>query len=77
MHTDTLSRRPTNLNNVELERINTYRLQHRSTVGSGAPVPREGWLPMGAGKPYPPELPDPEQFVVEFTGADDPMHPQN
>lgn len=77
VHTDTLSRRPTNLNNVELERINTYRLQHRSTVGSGAPVPREGWLPMGAGKPYPPELPDPEQFVVEFTGADDPMHPQN
>lgn len=75
---DTLSRRPTNLNDVELDRINTYRLQHRSTVGSRVgPTPREDWLPMGAGKPYPPTLPDPEQFLVEFTGADDPLHPQN
>ncbi|KAJ5682183.1 hypothetical protein N7462_005348 [Penicillium macrosclerotiorum] len=74
---DTLSRRQTNLNDVELERIETYRLQHRSTVGSGAPLPREEWMPMGAGKPYPPELPDPEQFVVEFTDANDPLHPQN
>lgn len=32
---------------------------------------------MGAGKDYPPELPDPEQFVVEFTGSNDPLHPQN
>lgn len=75
---DTLSRRPTSLDNVELERINTSRLQHRSTVGSGpGPAPREEWLPMGAGKDYPPELPDPEQFVVEFTGSNDPLHPQN
>jgi DHA1 family multidrug resistance protein-like MFS transporter len=75
---DTLSRRPTNLDNVELERINTYRLQHRSTVGSGpGPAPRDEWLPMGAGKEYPPELPDPEQFVVEFTDSNDPLHPQN
>lgn len=78
IRTPTLSRRPTNLNDVELERINTYRLQHKSTVGSGiGVVPREKWLPMGAGKPYPPDLPDPEQFIVEFTGADDPLHPQN
>ncbi|KAJ5082241.1 hypothetical protein N7532_011284 [Penicillium argentinense] len=77
VRTNTLSRRPTNLNNVELERINTYRLQHRSTVGSGPAVPPTEWLPMGAGKPYPPGLPDPEQFVVEFTGSDDPIHPQN
>lgn len=78
INTSTLSRRATNLDDVELERINTYRLQHRSTVGSGpGVVSRDKWLPMGAGKPYPPELPDPEQFVVEFTGADDPLHPQN
>lgn len=32
---------------------------------------------MGSGKPYPPTLPDPEQFVVEFTDAKDPLHPQN
>ncbi|KAJ5936563.1 hypothetical protein N7466_003013 [Penicillium verhagenii] len=75
---DTLSRRPTNLNNVELERINTYRLQHRSTVGSGVGItPREKWIPMGAGKDYPPKLPDPEQFVVEFTDSNDSLHPQN
>lgn len=67
---DTLSRRPTNPNDVELERINTYCLQQRSTVGSGpGPAPRSEWLPMGAGKPYPPALPDPEQFVADFTDA--------
>ena len=32
---------------------------------------------MGSGKPYPPTLPDPEQFVVEFIDAKDPLHPQN
>ncbi|KAJ5342378.1 hypothetical protein N7541_011502 [Penicillium brevicompactum] len=71
-------RRESTLNGVELERINTYRLQHRSTVGSGIGItPREQWLPLGAGKPYPPDLPDPEQYVVEFTDAQDPLHPQN
>lgn len=75
---DTIRRRSTNLNDVELERINTHRLQQRSTVGSGlGPAPPSKWLPMGAGKPYPPTLPDPEQFVVEFTDANDPLHPQN
>lgn len=71
-------RRESNVNGVELERINTYRLQHRSTVGSGIGItPREEWLPLGAGKPYPPTLPDPEQYIVEFTDANDPLHPQN
>lgn len=75
---ETLSRRPTNPNDVELERINTYCLKQRSTVGSGpGPAPRSEWLPMGAGKPYPPALPDPEQFVADFTDANDPLHPQN
>lgn len=32
---------------------------------------------MGGGKDYPPMLPEPEQFVVEFTDANDPLHPQN
>ncbi|PTU21227.1 hypothetical protein P175DRAFT_0509698 [Aspergillus ochraceoroseus IBT 24754] len=63
---------------LELSRINTYRLQQRATVGSTrGPLPREKWLPMGAGKEYPPSLPDPETFVVEFDGADDPLHPYN
>lgn len=64
--------------NVELSRIETYRLQHRSTVGSTTgPAPEEKWLPFGAGKPFPPQLPDPEEYVVEFTGEGDPMHPHN
>lgn len=74
----TISRRQSNINDVELERINTYRLQHRSTVGSVAGItPREQWLPLGAGKPHPPSLPDPEQYIVEFNDANDPLHPQN
>ncbi|KAL4778176.1 major facilitator superfamily domain-containing protein [Aspergillus varians] len=64
---------------LELERINTHRLQQHETVGSTARnrVPREQWLPLGAGKPYPPELPNVEAYIVEFEGSDDPMHPQN
>lgn len=63
---------------LELERIHTYRLQQQQTVGSSrSRPPRDRWLPMGAGKPYPPSLPESEAFVVEFEGADDPMHPQN
>ncbi|RAL08459.1 MFS transporter [Aspergillus homomorphus CBS 101889] len=32
---------------------------------------------MGAGKPFPPPLPDPADYVVEFDGPDDPNHPFN
>ncbi|KAI9369549.1 major facilitator superfamily domain-containing protein [Aspergillus egyptiacus] len=63
---------------LELARIETYRLQQKTTVGSTrGPLPHEKWMPMGAGKEYPPTLPDPEAFVVEFDGADDPLHPYN
>jgi DHA1 family multidrug resistance protein-like MFS transporter len=63
---------------LELTRINTYRLQQKVTVGSTrGPYPRETWLAMGAGKEYPPLLPDPEAYVVEFDGANDPLHPYN
>lgn len=63
---------------VELQRISTYHLQQKQTVGSCQDrPPKEQWLPLGAGKPYPASLPDPEDYVVEFEGADDPMHPQN
>ncbi|KAL6230366.1 hypothetical protein BDW75DRAFT_248754 [Aspergillus navahoensis] len=63
---------------IELERINTYRLQQQETVGSSrSRIPREKWLPLGAGKPYPPDLPNVEAYIVEFEGLDDPMHPQN
>lgn len=75
-----LERHPT-----ELSRIQTQRSQHSGTVGrtgtrgsrtrsrrSEKPLP-----PFGAGKPYPPQLPDPDEYVVEFDGPDDPMHAMN
>ncbi|KAL4892022.1 MFS multidrug transporter [Aspergillus ambiguus] len=66
------------LDSLELNRINTYRLQQKTTVGSTkGPLPKAKWLPMGAGKEYPPLLPDPETYVVEFDGANDPLHPYN
>ena len=64
---------------VELDRIETHRTQHGSTVGrtntsrkSKKPLPN-----FGGGKEYPPNLPAQEEYVVEFDGPDDPMHPQN
>lgn len=70
-----ISRRPTN---VELSRVQTYRLQHQSTVGSRkGRAPKEEWLLFGLEKDYPPDLPDPEIYVVEFAGEKDPMHPHN
>ncbi|KAJ5620095.1 hypothetical protein N7510_004079 [Penicillium lagena] len=75
---NTLSRAATNFNNVELGRIDTYSLQQHSTTESDpAPSPREKCLSLGAGKPYPPKLSDPEQYIVEFNDANDPLHPQN
>ena len=69
-----LERHPT-----ALSRIETQRSQHSATVGrslksreSRAPLPA-----FGAGKAYPPPLPGQEEYVVEFDGPDDPLHPQN
>jgi len=69
-----LERHPT-----ALSRIATQRSQHSATVGAGLksrgsrkPLPE-----FGAGKPYPPLLPEKEEYVVEFAGPDDPLHPQN
>lgn len=64
-----------------LERIQTSKSQHAGTVGrtitgksreSRRPLPE-----MGLGKPYPPPLPEQEEYVVEFDGPDDPLHAQN
>lgn len=62
-----------------LSRIETQRLQHQLTVGesvksraSKTPLPA-----FGAGKPYPPPLPNREDYVVEFDGPDDPLYPKN
>ena len=87
-----ISRRPTTISRVStqrdlerhptvLSRIQTGRSQHTGTVGrsltgksreSRKPLPQ-----MGIGKPYPPPLPDQEEYVVEFEGPDDPLHAQN
>ncbi|KAH7333188.1 major facilitator superfamily domain-containing protein [Rhexocercosporidium sp. MPI-PUGE-AT-0058] len=56
------------LEELELNRIFTYRLQHNS---------QNQWLPLGAWKPYPPSLPDAEEYVVELVGSNDPLHPHS
>lgn len=69
-----LERHPT-----ALSRIETQRTQHTATVGRSLKS-RESKKPLpnfGAGKEYPPLLPEREEYVVEFDGPDDPLHPQN
>ena len=34
-------------------------------------------MTMGLGRPFPPLLPDLEDYIVDFDGPDDPMHPYN
>lgn len=71
-----LERHPT-----ELSRIATARSQHNATVGASvrttSRADRKPLPSMGAGKPYPPELPEMDEYVVEFDGPDDPLHAQN
>lgn len=70
----TLERYPT-----VISRIATHRSQHSVTVGATLGTrPSKSPLPeLGDGKPYPPPLPSKEEYVVEFSGLDDPLHPQN
>lgn len=80
-----MSRLPTQREDVDLERhptalsrIQTQRSQHSQTVGALRSRPSRKPLPaFGAGKPYPPLLPEREEYVVEFDGHDDPLHAQN
>ena len=69
-----LERHPT-----ALSRIETQRTQHSGTVGRTA-TSRSSKKPLpnfGGGKDYPPALPAQEEYVVEFDGPDDPLHPIN
>lgn len=64
---------------IEIYRTETQRLQHDQTVGSKVKS-RASTKPLpefGGGKPYPPMLPAQEEYVVEFDGEDDPLHPLN
>jgi len=83
----TMSRLPTQrdeLSAIErsataMSRIQTQKSQHSATVGASIKS-RQSKKPLpgfGAGKEYPPLLPDREEYVVEFDGEDDPMHAQN
>ncbi|KAI9924030.1 hypothetical protein MW887_007488 [Aspergillus wentii] len=68
-----LERHPT-----AMSRIATQRSQHSATVGALKTRASKKPLPeFGAGKPYPPLLPEKEEYVVEFAGPNDPLHPQN
>lgn len=63
-----------------LGRIETHRSQHYGTVAASRKTTTKESRPlpsMGAGKAYPPCLPEREEYVVEFDGVDDPMHAQN
>jgi DHA1 family multidrug resistance protein-like MFS transporter len=78
-----MSRTPTQhdleRNPTMLSRIETARSQHSGTVGRSL-TSRKSKKPLpafGAGKPYPPPLPNREDYVVEFDGPDDPLHAQN
>ncbi|KAL4914795.1 major facilitator superfamily domain-containing protein [Aspergillus aurantiobrunneus] len=62
-----------------LSRTETQRLQHSLTVGESVKA-RPSKLPLppfGGGKPYPPDMPNRDDFVVDFDGPDDPLYPQN
>lgn len=78
VNTRDLERHPT-----ALSRIHTHRSQHLGTVGRSSTnntATRDAKRPLpefGAGKPYPPLLPEQEEYVVEFDGPHDPLHPQN
>ncbi|KAL8804248.1 MAG: hypothetical protein Q9182_002702 [Xanthomendoza sp. 2 TL-2023] len=64
---------------TELSRIETHRSQHSGTVGRSLRS-RESKKPLpnfGGGKEYPPQLPEREEYVVEFDGPEDPLHPQH
>lgn len=66
-------------NPTAMSRIQTQRSQHLGTVGRSL-TSRESKKPLpkfGGGKSYPPPLPAQEEYVVEFDGPDDPLHPQN
>jgi len=64
-----------------LSRIQTAKSQHTGTVGKTPTTKsRESRKPlpgMGVGKPFPPPLPERDEYVVEFDGPDYPLHAQN
>jgi len=63
-----------------LERHRTAASIYENTVGTALKEYTSTsvvWPEFGGGKPYPPPLPPNDQYLVDFTGPDDPMHGQN
>jgi DHA1 family multidrug resistance protein-like MFS transporter len=63
-----------------LERHRTAASIYENTVGSALKEYTSTstvWPEFGGGKPYPPPLPPNDQYVVDFTGPDDPLHGTN
>ncbi|KAF3933655.1 hypothetical protein ABW20_dc0101450 [Dactylellina cionopaga] len=63
-----------------MSRTRTAQSVHVNTIGADPTRTRskkKKLPPFGSGKEYPPELPDIEQYIVDFEGFDDPLHPQN
>lgn len=56
---------------LPLKDMETTESEHSETLG-----PKKSFS-MGAGKSFPPPLPDPDNYVVEFEGPLDPAHPHN
>jgi DHA1 family multidrug resistance protein-like MFS transporter len=54
-----------------MSRIQTQRSQHSATVGASlkSRTSRKPLPAFGAGKPFPPPLPEREEYVVEFDGS--------
>jgi hypothetical protein len=73
------ARHESSLHRIELERNATYKLLHASTVGTqdGGRTRLQTLSTLGAGKPYSPSPYNVEDFLVEFEGPYDPLHPQN
>lgn len=68
---DYLDRHPT-----AIKRVQDHRLQHAQTVGTSKFSDINDFSklpPFGGGKPYPPNLPEKEEYVVEFDGPEDPV----
>ncbi|KAF2654347.1 MFS general substrate transporter [Lophiostoma macrostomum CBS 122681] len=80
--TGSIYRHPTENHPEAIRRIETHRSQHQATVGAvvsrrSTAKPKRPLPSIGAGKPYPPPLPEREEYVVEYDGVDDPLHAQN
>lgn len=69
---------PNNLSALALRRQRTHHRQHTETVGRSKPsYGGRQHASIGAGKPFPKQLPDSDNYVVEFDNEHDPLHPQN